>query len=143
MTSLEGFNVNQYPTLRNERDSLANIGYVNDILEAEGGGGGIEEAPTDGKLYGRQSSAWTEITGSGPVPATVQTPFLGTYDGTNNVFTLPKTPVVVFDVLGLSDTHFVYFENSEISVDSAAKTVTITSTNLESGMRIKINYTAI
>lgn len=30
-----------------------------------GGGGGIPDAPTDGKQYGRQSATWTEITGGG------------------------------------------------------------------------------
>ena len=30
-----------------------------------GGGGGVPEAPTDGNQYGRQSAAWTIVTGSG------------------------------------------------------------------------------
>ena len=33
--------------------------------QSPGGGGGIEEAPDDGKQYGRQNEAWTEITGGG------------------------------------------------------------------------------
>ena len=32
-----------------------------------GGGGGIPEAPTDGKLYGRQNSGWSEVTATGGV----------------------------------------------------------------------------
>lgn len=33
--------------------------------EAGGGGGGIPEAPNDGKLYGRRSQTWAEVTGQG------------------------------------------------------------------------------
>jgi hypothetical protein len=32
-----------------------------------GGGGGVEEAPSNGKVYGRQNEAWTEVAGSGGV----------------------------------------------------------------------------
>lgn len=35
-----------------------------------GGGGGIPEAPIDGKQYGRQNAAWTEIVGGGGAMAT-------------------------------------------------------------------------
>ena len=33
-----------------------------------GGSGGIPEAPVDGKQYGRQDEAWTEVTGGGSTP---------------------------------------------------------------------------
>ena len=39
---------------------------ISDALETAGTGtGGIEEAPDDGKIYGRQSEDWTEITAGG------------------------------------------------------------------------------
>ncbi len=48
------------------------------IRISRGGGGGIEEAPTDGKQYGRQNGEWTEVTGGA---ATVQTNYTLKGDG--------------------------------------------------------------
>lgn len=42
---------------------LRSVGGVVSVIEAEGGqGGGIPEAPNDGKPYARKSEAWTEAT---------------------------------------------------------------------------------
>jgi hypothetical protein len=37
-------------------------GSIHTLDEISGGGGGIPDAPNDGKQYGRQSKTWTEIT---------------------------------------------------------------------------------
>ena len=42
-------------------DPVDGLGSVQ--ITATGGGGGIPEAPNDGRQYGRQSESWTEITG--------------------------------------------------------------------------------
>src|SRR5204863_9993032 len=60
------------------RDTLVREGIVSSaradvIFAAETGGeppsgggvGGLEEAPTDGLLYGRQNAAWAQATGTG------------------------------------------------------------------------------
>ncbi len=135
--------------------------------------GYVKEATADGNAYVRKDNAWSKptasdiITGSGGTlqdkvnqydsydnrltnienslsgVATVQEPEYYTYDGTKNVFQLPKTPDVVFDVLGLNDNNMFYFERSEITVDKTAMTVTINSSDLIANTRVKINYTAI
>jgi hypothetical protein len=42
-----------------------------DRWNSNSGGGGIEEAPIDGKIYGRKNGAWVEVT-SGPAPEPVE-----------------------------------------------------------------------
>ncbi|MDR0575650.1 MAG: hypothetical protein LBG96_16785 [Tannerella sp.] len=39
--------------------------YVNGSYIYGGGGGGLADAPSDGKTYGRKNAAWSEITSSG------------------------------------------------------------------------------
>lgn len=79
--------------------------------------------------------------GGGGGGATVQPPFIEDYTDTN-VFTLPKTPAVIFDILVLeSNTNLYYLRDGDYSVSGA--NVTISAPTLSSGMTVKINYTAI
>ncbi len=55
-------------TFTTAEDAVAAINSLDIWVENEGGGsggGGIPEAPLDGKQYGRQSGTWTETTGGG------------------------------------------------------------------------------
>jgi hypothetical protein len=51
-----GFTIINVPNPTNSGD-VANKAYV----DSHAGGGGITEAPTDGKTYARRNSAWTSI----------------------------------------------------------------------------------
>jgi hypothetical protein len=51
-----------------DRDAGVNVQYDGTDwveLQTGGGGGGLEDAPIDGKLYGRQDGAWVEVISSG------------------------------------------------------------------------------
>lgn len=52
-----------------------------DALEQGGGGGGIPDAPADGKQYARQDHEWTEVSGGG-----------GNYNDLTNKPTIPTVP---------------------------------------------------
>lgn len=41
------------------------------LLPIEGGGGGITDAPSDGKIYGRKNANWSEVASGGGSAATV------------------------------------------------------------------------
>jgi len=51
----------------------SNLSITGTVLNATGGGGGIPDAPSDGKLYGRKDGDWEEVTGGGGGAAPVVT----------------------------------------------------------------------
>lgn len=83
-------------TLEGEMDTVqgqiqGGSGLISDLdgrvteLEENGGGGGLEDAPSDGKQYGRQDGSWTEISsdntgggGGGGLPGAVALTYKGT-----------------------------------------------------------------
>ncbi len=114
----------------------------NVISASGGGGGGIPEAPQDGKTYGRKDGAWVEVTGSsGPV---VRAPEIFTWHtGDSTTFTLAMAPAFFLDVMVLEgDTKFYYLQSELNDYTSTGSTITINSPTLTDGMRVKVIYAA-
>ncbi len=96
-------------------------------------------------ITGNGTTIPLKAVGGGGGGATVQEPYILTAEenGMSNVFVLPKTPDVVFDVLINEGTDaFYYLRVSNYTVNKTAKTVTINAPALTAIMEIKINYTS-
>ena len=52
-------------TIGNNDTTTIRMGNGDILYPSSGGGGGIPEAPVDGKQYGRQDAEWTEVVGGG------------------------------------------------------------------------------
>ena len=46
-------------------DAISTIQTAFELKASGGSGGGIEEAPTDGEIYGRQNAGWTVVPSGG------------------------------------------------------------------------------
>lgn len=121
--------------------AVQNTAISNGVSAIEGLSAAIQDINAEQATQNSRLTALENAPGSG---ATVQPPFVKSVadnDG-SNVFTLPKTPAVVFDVWVLDgDAAMHYLRLADYSVTGTD--VIISNPTLTSTMDIKINYTAL